>query len=363
MVEAFRDSGGCEESCVSFRVGSVCVRGDLVLSPMAGFSDLPYRSLCRKMGSAMSYTEFVSALAVLHGGSERTRRMLAYREAERPVVFQIFGSDERHIVEAARRLEQLGPDVIDLNMGCSVRHVSGRGAGAALLKDPCKIGRIFHDLARFLSIPVTAKIRLGWTEYSLNYLEVARVLEESGASLMAVHGRTRNQAYRGKANWDAIAEIVDAVRIPVIGNGDVKTRADIARMKAHTGCAAIMIGRGAIGHPWIFQHRDRNEVAFQEKADFLGRHFRAMIDFYGERLALLLIRKHVARYLKGVRGIRDLQQQLVRIESVPRFYELLELAKSRLSTRNTLPSSSLTAVSSPPQPHPESRASQLESRR
>ncbi len=348
---------------MSFRVGNISIKGDLILSPMAGFSDLPYRSLCRRIGSAMSYTEFVSALAILHGKSERTRRMLRYREEERPVVFQIFDSDEQRLVEAARRIEQLGPDVIDINMGCSVRQISGRGAGAALLKNPRKIGRIFHSLARVLSVPVTAKIRLGWTEDSLNYLEVVRVLEESGASLVAVHGRTRNQAYRGKANWDAIAEIVDSVKIPVIGNGDVKSQADIERMKAHTGCAAIMIGRGAIGHPWIFQRRDRNEVGFEEKADFLGVHFRAMIDFYGERLALLLIRKHVARYLKGACGIRDIQRQLVRIESVPRFYALLELAKSRFSTRNPFPSSNLTAVSPPPQPHPESRASELDRRR
>ena len=348
---------------MAFRVGNVAVKGDLILSPMAGFSDLPFRSLCRRMGSAMSYTEFVSALAILHGKSERTRRMLRYRQKERPVVFQIFDSDEQRIVEAARRIEQLGPDVIDLNMGCSVHQVSGRGAGAALLKDPRKISSIFENLTRFLRVPVTAKIRLGWTEESLNYLEVARVLEESGASLVAVHGRTRDQAYRGSADWDAVAEIVDSVRIPVIGNGDVKSRADIERMKAHTGCAAIMIGRGAIGHPWIFQRRDRDEIGFDEKADFLGLHFRAMIDFYGERLSLLLIRKHVARYLKGERGIRDIQQQLVRIESTPRFYELLELAKSRFSTQNPCPSSSLSAVSSPPHPHPESRAQELGRRR
>ena len=348
---------------MGFQVGNIAVSGDLILSPMAGFSDLPFRSLCRRMGSAMSYTEFVSALAILHGQGERTRRMLRYRQEERPVVFQIFDSDEQRIIEAAKRIEQLGPDVIDLNMGCSVRQISGRGAGAALLRNPRKIGSIFENLTRFLSVPVTAKIRLGWTEESLNYLEVARVLEKSGASLVAVHGRTRDQAYRGSANWDAVAEIVDSVGIPVIGNGDVKSRADIERMKAHTGCAAIMIGRGAIGHPWIFQRRDRDEIGFEEKADFLGLHFHAMIDFYGERLSLLLIRKHVARYLKGAPGIRDIQQQLVRIDSIPRFHELLELARSRFSTRNPFPSSSLTAVSSPPQPHPESSAQELGRRR
>ena len=277
----------------------------------------------------MSYTEFVSVIAILQGENERTRRMLAYREDERPVVFQIFDNQEDRIVEAARRIEQLGPDVIDLNMGCSVRHVSGRGAGAGLLRDPAKIGRIFERLVRSVSVPVTGKIRLGWDEDSLNYLEVARVLERSGAALIAVHARTKSQSYNTGADWNAISEIVHTVQVPVIGNGDVRTTQDIAAIRSQTGCAAVMIGRGAIGHPWIFERRDREDVHFQEKARFLREHFARMVEFYGERLALLLVRKHVTRYLKGLAGLRDIQQQLVRVASVPQFHSLLEQAVER----------------------------------
>lgn len=314
---------------MAFQVAHLHIDGELILSPMAGFSDLPYRSLCRQMGSAMSYTEFVSARAILHDRSPRTRRMLRYCEEERPVTFQIFDSDESRILEAARRIQDMGPDMIDLNMGCSVRHVSGKGAGAALMKNPLKVGRIFESLSASLGVPVSAKMRLGWDEKSLNCVEVARVLEQSGASLIAVHGRTRNQAYRGQADWDAIAEVVQAVRIPVVANGDVRTRDDIRRIRDRTGCSAVMIGRASIGHPWIFQYRDRHEIGFDEKVDFLCEHFRRMREFYGERLALLLIRKHVARYLRE-KSIRDIQQQLVRIDSVSRFHSLLAEAKERV---------------------------------
>ncbi len=324
------ETAGAEVSKADFHVGRVPVRGDVILSPMAGFSDMPYRTVCREYGSAMSYTEFVSAIALLQKKNEKSLRMLAYRESERPVVFQIFDNDEQRLVEASKMIEQLGPDVIDINMGCSVANVSGRGAGAGLLRDPSKIGRIFNLLSRAVSVPVTGKIRLGWESRSLNYLEVVRAMEENGASLVAVHGRTRAQAYKGDANWDAIAEIVGTAKIPVIGNGDVRTAADIDRRKKESGCAAVMVGRGAIGHPWIFQRRDREQISFPEKAQLIRRHFQLMLEFHGERLALVLIRKHIARYLKFSHGIRDLQQQLVRVDDVARFHALLDEASARL---------------------------------
>ncbi len=317
----------------SFWVRDVPVYGRLILAPMAGFSDLPYRSLCYDYGSAMSYTEFVSAEAVIHGGNRRTWEMLAYAPHERPIVFQIFGNSVEVLVEAAVRLEALGPSIIDINMGCSVRKVSGRGAGAGLLKDPAKIGRIFAALTRAVSVPVTGKIRLGWDSRSLNYLDVVKAMVDNGASLVAVHGRTKEQGYSGQANWDAIAEIVEAVDVPVLGNGDVTTVADIDRMFAHTGCAGVMIGRGAIGHPWIFQRRDRDQVTFAEKATFIRRHFRRMCLFYGEERAVLLVRKHVARYLKGYNGIRDLFLQMVQVQSATRFEELLRALEERLASQ------------------------------
>ncbi|HSR67168.1 MAG TPA: tRNA dihydrouridine synthase DusB [Acidobacteriota bacterium] len=313
-----------------FWVGDVGVYGDVILSPMAGFSDLPYRSLCREYGSAMSYTEFVSALAYLAGPNQKTLRMLAYSPQERPMVFQIFDSDEDRIVECARRLEEMKPDIIDLNMGCSVRKVSGRGAGAALLREPRKIGRIFNRLSKTLKVPVTGKIRLGWDEDELTYREVVKAMQDNGGSLVAVHGRTKAQAYQGEADWGAIARIVEVAQVPVIGNGDVRTRADIERMKAQTGCAAVMVGRGAIGHPWIFRRLNRDEVPFQEKATFLRRHFDRMAEFYTEKVALILVRKHIVRYLKQYSGIKDLYKNLVQVESRQQMEDGLQAVGRRL---------------------------------
>lgn len=315
----------------SFYVRNLPVYGQIILAPMAGFSDLPYRSLCYDYGSAMSYTEFVSAEALNAGSNERTDRMLAFLPHEQPMVFQIFGNSVAGLLEAAQRIEPLGPSIIDINMGCSVKKVSGKGAGAGLLKTPQKIGRIFHALSQGLSVPVTGKIRLGWDDASRNYLAVASEMVANGASLIAVHGRTKDQGYSGRADWDAIAEIVQAVPVPVIGNGDVQTVDDIDRMLKHTGCAGVMIGRGAIGHPWIFQQRDRHEVTFAEKAEFITRHFERMREHYGEELALILVRKHIAKYLKGYNNIRDLHLKLVQVQSVESFYADLHEVVVRLS--------------------------------
>lgn len=316
----------------TFVIRDVPVYGKLILAPMAGFSDVPYRSLCYELGSAMSYTEFVSSEAILSGGNERTDRMLARGPKERPLVFQIFGNSPEQLLEAALRIEPLGPDILDINMGCSVRKVSGKGAGAGLLRDPKKIGRIFRLLSQNLSVPVTGKIRLGWDDDSLNYLDVVRGMTDNGASLVAVHGRTKAQGYRGEADWEAIAEIVDSVDVPVLGNGDVRTVADADRLLAYSGCAGVMIGRGAIGHPWIFSRRDREDIDFDEKAWFIRRHFYLMCDFYGESLALILTRKHIAKYIKGYEGIRDLHLELVQVNSVCDFERHLTALEQQLTT-------------------------------
>ena len=307
----------------AFFVRDVPVYGDLILSPMAGYSDMPYRLICREHGSAMSYTEFVPAEAVLHG-NHKTLRMLRFDPGERPVVFQFFGSDEAALEAAARRLEALGADIVDLNMGCSVSNVAGRGAGAGLLRDPIKIGRIFRRLTQAVSIPVTGKIRLGWDDASRNSREVARVLEDNGASLIAVHGRTKAQAYGGQADWDAIAEVKQAVKIPVVGNGDVRAVADIERMQRHTGCDAVMIGRAAIGNPWIFRRRDREQVDLADQVDLVRRHLALMLDFYGRERGLILFRKHVVKYVKGVPGTADLHQRLMACQEADRFVDLID---------------------------------------
>ena len=313
-------------------VRHIPIYGDLILSPMAGFSDKPYRLICREYGSAMSYTEFVSADGLLHV-TERVGQMLEFDPVERPVVFQIFGSDEAVLETAARQIEPLGPDIIDLNMGCSVRKVSQRGAGAALLQDPSKIGRIIARLTRALAVPITGKIRLGWDDNSLNYLEVAKILEDNGAALIAVHGRTKEQAYNGQANWDAIAEIKQAVSIPVIGNGDVQSVADIERIKAYTGCDGVMIGRAAIGNPWIFQRKDIDQVTLAEKARLIHRHLALMLDFYGQERGLILFRKHVVKYVRGLSHITKVKQQLITCTRPEEFVALMNAYETEAAER------------------------------
>ena len=312
----------------TFYIRDIPIYGDTILSPMAGFSDLPFRAICREYGSAMSYTEFVSVESILFGHPNALKR-LVYDPRERPMTFQIFGCDVDLFREAALKCQAMGPDIIDVNMGCSAKTVAGRGAGAGLLKTPRKIAQIFTALVKTLEVPVTGKIRLGWDEDSLNYLEVARILEDCGASAIAVHGRTKQQAYKGKANWDAIAEIKQAVSIPVIGNGDVITAADIARMRAHTGCDAVMIGRAAIGNPWIFARVDFETVTLSDRIDLVRRHLKAMIDFYGQERGLILFRKHVVKYTKGLRGSARVRELLVRCTDVQEFIDLISAYEAR----------------------------------
>jgi tRNA-dihydrouridine synthase B len=307
----------------AFYIRDLPVYGDLILSPMDGYSDLPFRKLCRELGSALSYTEFVNVLDILDGNPE-VRRKLAYDPLERPIVFQIFDSDPERLLRAALSLQELGPDVIDINMGCSDKHVSARGAGAGLLRTPLKIARAFRLLSQKLEVPVTGKIRLGWDDDCRNYLLVARIIEENGGALVAVHGRTKRQAYGGQADWDAIAEIQQALSIPVIGNGDVRTPADIARLKAHTGVPAVMIGRGAIGNPWIFSRRMREDVPPEEVRAVLQRHLDRSLSFYGAQRGLVLFRKHASRYISPYRLPAELRRRLLTSTSPQEFMGLVD---------------------------------------
>ena len=307
-----------------FYVRDIPVYGDLVLAPMDGFSDMPFRLICRELGSAMSYTEFVN-VDELQGKRwpEKTARKLVYAASEQPMTFQVYGSDEDRLVQAAERLLPLGPSILDLNMGCSVNTIAGRGAGAGLLCTPAKIGSIFRRLSTTLPISVTGKIRLGWDDRSRNYLDVARILEDNGAALIAVHGRTKAQAYRGAADWDAIAAVKQAVSIPVLGNGDVVTVEDIERIKAHTGCDGVMIGRGAIGNPWIFSRRMPHDVSFEDKIALVRRHLALNLEFYGEEIGLLLFRKHIVRYIESIRHLADFRTRLLTCRQVDEFIALI----------------------------------------
>ncbi|MGH2581569.1 MAG: tRNA dihydrouridine synthase [Anaerolineales bacterium] len=306
-----------------FHVDQIPVYGKTILSPMDGFSDLPFRSLARELGSAMSYTEFVNAIDVING-NPRLEEGLMFLEEERPVVFQIFDDDPARLLQAALILRERNPDIIDVNMGCSAKCVSGRGAGAGLLREPQKIAMIFRTLSAELDIPVTGKIRLGWDDNNLNYLEVARVVEENGGKSLAVHGRTKQQAYRGEANWDAIAEIKAELSIPVIGNGDVRTEADIENMLTYTGCDAVMIARAAIGNPWIFAGLDREDVSGEQVRKTMLEHLESMISFYGTERGLVLFRKHAARYISSFGLTAEERGRLLTSESAEDFWQLLQ---------------------------------------
>jgi nifR3 family TIM-barrel protein len=279
-----------------FYIRSIPIHGNAILAPMDGYSDLPFRVLARELGSAASWTEFINARDVIYAKRPGFETRLAYLEEERPVVFQIYDDDPQRILRAALSLEERGPDILDVNMGCPAKTVSNRGAGAGLLKDPQKIANIFKLLTSHLKIPITGKIRLGWDEDTINYLEVAKIIEDNGGSMVAVHGRTRQQGYRGEANWDAIAEVKRAVKIPVIGNGDVRLFADIKKMMDSTGCDAVMIGRGAKLNPWIFSGLERSKVPQEMVYQSARRHLELSVQFYSAERGLILFRKFIKSY-------------------------------------------------------------------
>jgi nifR3 family TIM-barrel protein len=259
-------------------------------------TDKPLRNLCRRLGSAMSVTEFINTLDVLTN-HPRYHHRLAFEPYERPLSLQLLGDEASQIVTAAEILiPKIQPDMIDINLGCQSKNVVNRGAGAALLKSPEKIAEIFKQMTNLFDLPITGKIRLGWDEDHLNYLEVAQIIEDNGGAMVAVHGRPRQQAYRGKARWEPIAEIKQALSIPVIGNGDVFTVADIDRMKAQTGCDAVMIGRAAVGNPWIFSRMDRENVPIPDVKRMAFEHLDHIVNFYGER-GLITFRKYLKAYL------------------------------------------------------------------
>lgn len=280
----------------TFFIRDLPIHGDLILAPMDGFTDLPFRGLCRRLGSAISVTEFINALDVLEN-HPRYQHRLAYEPDQRPLSLQLLGDHPVQILEAALQLvPRVQPEIIDINLGCQSKNVTARGAGAALLRTPEKIAEIFRLMTANFQQPITGKIRLGWDDDQLNYLEVAQVIQDNGGAMIAVHGRTRRQAYRGQARWEPIREIKQSVHIPVIANGDVCSVADIDRIKQVTGCDAVMIGRAAVGNPWIFKRMDRADVPVSVVQETILTHFAEMLSFYGER-GVITFRKYLKAYL------------------------------------------------------------------
>ncbi len=315
----------------SFFVKDIPVYGDLIFAPMDGISSHPFRSLLRSLGSAMSYTEFIPAVDAIYPKS-RLREHTFFTEDERPVVFQLLDNHPERLARAAEKLLVYHPDAIDINLGCPARDIANRGAGSGLMRQPNLVAQIFSTLSKTLPIPVTAKIRLGWDQANRNYLEIAHAIQENGGALLAVHGRTREQAYSGEADWDAIAAIKQNVSIPVIANGDVRSVADIQRIKAHTQCDGVMIGRAALSNPWIFSRLDRCQVTEDQLRATITEHLKRMVEFYGPDGGLVRFRKHILRYLEDYVLPADRRMEMV-TGTDPQAFQLLVMELIATSPR------------------------------
>ena len=322
---------------MKLKIGNVELENNLILAPMAGVTDLPYRLICRSMGCGMVVTEMVSAKAILYK-NKNTKTLLEVLPQERPAAVQLFGSDPDILGEIAAQIEDGPYDMIDFNMGCPVPKIVGNGEGSALMREPKKVEQILSSMVRHVKKPVTVKFRKGFNDTSVNAVEIAKIAESCGVAAVAVHGRTREQYYSGEADWEIIRQVKEAVKIPVIGNGDVFQPEDAEAMLKRTGCDGVMIGRGAKGNPWIFsrtQHYlETGEIlpgpSVAEIRDMILHHGSLLSQYKGEKMAMREMRKHMAWYTAGLPHSAALRNEINQIETLDEMKQLLE---SRLTIR------------------------------
>ncbi len=315
-----------------FKVGNIKIKNKIVFAPMAGVSNISFRTIIKEMGAGLIYSEMISTMGIKYG-SQKTIDLINFNETERPISIQIFGNDEDTFVEAAKYIEDnYHPDIIDINMGCPVPKIALRSqAGSALLKNPDKIYEIVKKVVENTNTPISVKIRSGWDENSINAVEVAKKIEQAGASLIAIHARTRSQGYTGKANWDIIKKVKENVNIPVIGNGDIKTIYDAKKMLDETKCDAIMIGRATLGNPWFIKecvkYIENNKIIDPptniEKIDMIEHHYELLKKYTSEKQALLEIRMHALWYIKGLPNIKEYKNKITSCKTEKEFKNLL----------------------------------------
>lgn len=313
------------------KIGNLELKNKVFLSPMAGVTDLPFRLICKEQGCGLLYTEMINGKALCYD-DENTKKMLKIEEEEHPVAVQIFGSEPDFMGRAAEIMNDYSNEILDINMGCPAPKVVKNGDGSALMKNPKLTEKVLKAVVKNSKKPVTLKIRKGWDDNSVNAVEIAKIAESCGISALAIHGRTREQFYTGKADWNIIAEIKNSLNIPVIGNGDVFTIEDSINMLDKTGCDAIMIGRGAQGNPWIFKRINHYmntgeilpEPTLNEKISTAIKHLKLAVEEHGEYVAVREMRKHIAWYLKGLRNSARLRDEINKIEDYQEVVSKLE---------------------------------------